>query len=131
MPPKGLPRPNETELKAVALDRERIRPGGPACQADRGTSQRATESCGVNNTVRDLWESISDPRIVFLRMIRLRASITLGDVLSLSPVLMEKYLAAAEKVSRRALFGPEVMKPALVRYQPPSAAAQWHCRRLL
>jgi hypothetical protein len=39
----------------------------------------------------------------------------IGDVLSLSPVLMEKYLAAAEKISRTAIFGSEPLKPTLVR----------------
>lgn len=39
----------------------------------------------------------------------------IGDVLSLSPVLMEKYLAAAEKISRTAVFGSEPLKPSLVR----------------
>jgi len=39
----------------------------------------------------------------------------IGAVLSLSPVLMEKYLAAAERISRTAIFGIEPMKPTLVR----------------
>ncbi len=30
----------------------------------------------------------------------------IGDVLSLSPALMEKYVTAADRVARRALFGP-------------------------
>ena len=43
----------------------------------------------------------------------------IGDVLSLSPVLMEKYLAAAEKISRTAIFGVEPLKPTLVRLRSP------------
>ena len=39
----------------------------------------------------------------------------IGDVLSLSPVLMEKYLAAAEKIARTAVYGPEQLKPSLTR----------------
>src|SRR5262249_14135032 len=39
----------------------------------------------------------------------------IADVLSLSPVLMEKYVSAADKVSRVALFGPPVLKPTLTR----------------
>ena len=38
----------------------------------------------------------------------------IADVLSISPVLMEKYLTAAEKISRTAIFGNEPMKPTLV-----------------
>src|SRR4029078_8253641 len=43
----------------------------------------------------------------------------IGDVLSLSPALMEKYLSAAEKIARTALFGAEPLKATLVRYRPP------------
>ena len=38
-----------------------------------------------------------------------------GDVLSLSPALMEKYLTAAERVSRLALFGPTRLTPTVTR----------------
>jgi hypothetical protein len=41
-----------------------------------------------------------------------------GDVLSLSIVLMEKYLAAAEVVARTAVYGPQSVKPVTARYQP-------------
>src|SRR5262249_33289008 len=43
----------------------------------------------------------------------------IGDVLSLSPALMEKYMAAAEKLARTAVFGAEPLKPTLVRLQSP------------
>src|SRR5262249_1417145 len=43
----------------------------------------------------------------------------IGDVLSLSPALMEKYIAAAERVVRTAVFGYETIKPTLVRLQSP------------
>jgi hypothetical protein len=43
----------------------------------------------------------------------------IGDVLSLSPVLLEKYLTAAEKISRTAIFGIEPLKPTLVRLRSP------------
>lgn len=38
----------------------------------------------------------------------------IADVLSISSVLMEKYLTAAEKISRAAIFGNEPMQPTLV-----------------
>ena len=40
-------------------------------------------------------------------------------MLTLSPLLMEKYLSAAENVSRLALQGPD-SKPLLMRHQPPN-----------
>src|SRR6185295_16252724 len=43
---------------------------------------------------------------------------TIGDVLSLSVVQMEKYLSAAETVARTAVYGPQSIKPVTARYQP-------------
>ena len=39
----------------------------------------------------------------------------IGDVLSLSPALMEKYLSAADRVARAAVFGIPEMTPTLIR----------------
>src|ERR1700731_873658 len=39
----------------------------------------------------------------------------IGDVLSLSPVLMEKYLAAAEKIAKAAIVADQLPKPSLVK----------------
>jgi hypothetical protein len=43
----------------------------------------------------------------------------IADVLSLSPLLMENYLNAAEQVARMAVFGPSHMQPTVVRYTTP------------
>src|SRR6185295_8605758 len=43
---------------------------------------------------------------------------TIGDVLSLSVVQMEIYLSAAETVARTAVYGPQVSKATMARYQP-------------
>jgi len=66
-----------------------------------------------NNTVRDLTGVDLQPADDFPQDDSGYGFDNIGDVLSLSPVLMEKYLAAAEKVARAAVFGPEPMKPAL------------------
>src|SRR5204863_7047535 len=72
-----------------------------------------------NNTIRDLLDLDFRAADDFPQDDSGYGFDNIGDVLSLSPVLMEKYLKAAETVSRYALFGPEAMKPAMVRYQPP------------
>jgi hypothetical protein len=41
----------------------------------------------------------------------------IGDVLSLSPVLMEHYLNAAEKAARFVVFGPPPMRATVAKYQ--------------
>jgi len=43
---------------------------------------------------------------------------TVGGTLSVSPVLVEKYLVAAETVARATLFGPAPMKPERTAHQP-------------
>jgi hypothetical protein len=43
----------------------------------------------------------------------------ISDALSISPLLMERYLAAAERVARMAVFGPPALRPAVMRYQTP------------
>ena len=44
-----------------------------------------------------------------------------GDVLSLSPALMERYLTAAERVARAALFGPDAPGPGARAARRPRA----------
>ena len=48
----------------------------------------------------------------------------IGDVLSLSPVLMEKYLAAAEKIARRAIVADPPPKPTHERIEHAPVAAE-------
>jgi hypothetical protein len=47
-----------------------------------------------------------------------------GDVLSLSPALMERYMTAAERVARTALMGPPPLKPSVVRLQSVRSKVQ-------
>ncbi len=48
----------------------------------------------------------------------------IGDVLSLSPLLMEHYLDAAEDAARAAVFGPRAIHPTTVRYANSRRAAR-------
>jgi hypothetical protein len=47
-----------------------------------------------------------------------------GDVLSLSPALMERYVTAGERVARAALFGPDPPRPGLVRLEATRARVE-------
>ena len=47
-----------------------------------------------------------------------------GDVLSLSPALMEKYLIAADRNARAAIYGPEPTAPGLVRVSSSRARVE-------
>jgi mono/diheme cytochrome c family protein len=121
MPPKGMPRPNETELKAVIgwIESEFAR-ADRLIKPDPGrVTARRLNRAEYNNTVHDLLGVSFRPADDFPQDDSGYGFDNIGDVLSLSPVLMEKYLAAAERAARAALFGPEQIKPTLVQLRPP------------
>ncbi|MCI0391605.1 MAG: DUF1592 domain-containing protein [Acidobacteria bacterium] len=121
MPPKGVPRPNEAELKAVIrwIESEFAR-ADRLVKPDPGrVTARRLNRAEYNNTVRDLLGVDLRPANDFPQDDSGYGFDNIGDVLSLSPVLMEKYLAAAEKVARTAVFGHEMLKPTLVQYRLP------------
>ena len=118
MPPKGIPRPAADQIAAVTnwvdssyarIDRDT--PADPG----RVTAHRLNRY-EYNNTVRDLLG------------LELRASDdfpvdpygygfdNIGDVLSLSPMLTEKYMKAAEHIASIAIPSSKPMKPIMTRY---------------
>lgn len=117
MPPEGAPRPAQTELRSVVTWIEAEFNGAEqAAKRDPGrVTVRRLNRAEYNNTVRDLLGVSLRPADDFPQDDSGYGFDNIGDVLSLSPVLMEKYLAAAEKVARAAVFGPEPMKPSLTR----------------
>ena len=68
-----------------------------------------------NNTIRDLLGVDLSPADDFPQDDSGYGFDNIGDVLSVSPVLMERYLLAAERLARTAVFGPEPLKPTLER----------------
>ncbi|HTE20196.1 MAG TPA: DUF1587 domain-containing protein, partial [Armatimonadota bacterium] len=121
MPPKGLPRPPEAEVKAVTgwISGEFQRLEGQSRPDPGRVTARRLNRAEYNNTVRDLLGVDFRPADDFPQDDSGYGFDNIGDVLSLSPVLMEKYLTAAERVARTALFGPEEMKPTVVQLRPP------------
>ncbi len=121
MPPKGMPRPDPEQLRAVTgwieaeFDRaDKLAP----VEAGRVTARRLNRA-EYNNTVRDLLGVDTHPADAFPQDDSGYGFDDIGDVLSLPPVLMEKYLTAAEKISRVALLGPDPMKPTVVKLSDP------------
>jgi len=117
MPPEEEPQPPEHQRPAVAgwlskeLDRiDKLTPPDPG----RVTARRLNRT-EYNNTVRDLLGVDIRPADDFPQDDAGYGFDNIADVLSLSPVLMEKYVSAADKVSRVALFGPPILKPTLTR----------------
>ena len=72
-----------------------------------------------NNTVRDLLGVNFHPADDFPQDDSGYGFDNIGDALSLSPVLMEKYLDAAESATHTAIFGQGKLTPTVMRHQPP------------
>ena len=128
MPPEGEPRPNDEELETINswLD--------TALLADnRGAGRvaiRRLNRAEYNNTIRDLIGLDLHPADEFPSDDVGYGFDNIGEVLSTPPVLLEMYLAAAEKVIGEAFRSPEVrqrlMNPpintiprAFRKYKPP------------
>ena len=118
MPPPGSQKPSKQEVAAVVAWIEgsfgRLREtGGPA----HVTSRRLNRA-EYNNTVRDLLGVALRPADEFPLDDAGYGFDNIGDVLSVSPLLMEKYMAAARKLSQAAIYGEPVLpKPTkLIRF---------------
>ena len=117
MPPIEEDQPPEEQRQAVAtwLEREferidRVTPPDPG----RVTARRLNRT-EYDNTIRDLLGVDLHPADDFPQDDSGYGFDNIADVLSLSPVLMEKYLSAADRVARVALFGVPHLDPTLVR----------------
>lgn len=120
MPPAGLPQPSPEDRTAVVaaihaeIERiDELTPPNPG----RVTARRLNR-VEYNNTMRDLVGVTFRPADDFPQDDSGYGFDNIGDALSLSPVLMEKYLSAAESISRRVLFGVKELEPALTRFDP-------------
>ena len=126
MPPKGMPRPKPETIAAVTnWIEEQFAIADRTTPVDPGhlTAHRLNR-VEYDNTIRDLLG------------VNLKASAdfpaddsgygfdNIGDVLSTSPVLMEKYLNAATKIANRAIPPDTLPKATRVRYSPERGSAE-------
>lgn len=117
MPPAGSPRLSKEELAAVVgwIESSIVREGptGPG----RVTAHRLNR-VEYNNTIRDLLGVTLRPADEFPLDDAGYGFDNIGDVLSVSPLLMEKYITAARRLSTAAVFGENApAKPTkLIRY---------------
>jgi mono/diheme cytochrome c family protein len=121
MPPKGMPRPKPEDVTATTgwieaqfdeMDRN--------AKPDPGhlTAHRLNRT-EYNNTVRDLLAVKFKPAADFPADDSGFGFDNIGDALSVSPILMEKYLAAAKKIATEAIsIGNAIPKPTQTRYSP-------------
>ncbi|HWA09684.1 MAG TPA: DUF1592 domain-containing protein [Opitutaceae bacterium] len=120
MPPKDQPRPDAGQLGATTrwLAGEFDRQDASAPPSVGHVAVRRLNRSEYDNTVRDLLGVDFHPGDDFPPDDSGYGFDNNGDVLSLSPLLMEKYLKAAEKVARTAVFGVEPLKPSSYTHQP-------------
>jgi hypothetical protein len=127
MPPAGAKRPSAREMEvlnrwldAVALATDCKGPKDPG----RVTIRRLNRA-EYNNTIRDLVGVNFQPAKDFPADDVGYGFDNIGDVLSLPPLLMEKYLAAAEKIIDAALKSPDSRRRLLPRH-PRERGAMYH-----
>jgi hypothetical protein len=119
MPPRGLPRPTESEYAAFSqsledsLDRAAAahpNPGRPAIHRLNRTE--------YSNAIRDLLALDTQPGAALPGDNTSFGFDNIADVLSMSPALLERYVSVARSVSRLAI-GDLNAKPVKDYYEPP------------
>jgi hypothetical protein len=120
MPPKGLPRPKPEEVASVTNwieqqfeQADRTTPADPG----RLTAHRLNR-VEYDNTIRDLLVVRFKPAADFPADDSGYGFDNIGDVLSVSPVLMEKYLNAATAIANRAIPSDTLPRPTRMRFSP-------------
>ncbi len=114
MPPEDKPRPEQVEIdKFVAIINELFDEADLHAKPDPGrVTVRRLNRTEYNNTVRDLMYIDFNAAEDFPSDDIGHGFDNIGDVLTMSPVLMERYLAAAETIVQKAiLVGPPPPPP--------------------
>ncbi|MBX7166204.1 MAG: DUF1592 domain-containing protein [Pirellulales bacterium] len=119
MPPEGEERPSQ-EVATAMLDRFEALLSTLACAGPRDPGRvtvRRLNRVEYNNTIRDLVGIDYHGADDFPSDDVGYGFDNIGDVLSLSPVLLEKYLAAAEEITSRAIVTDDPSRPRRVRLE--------------
>ncbi|MBM3787682.1 MAG: DUF1592 domain-containing protein [Acidobacteria bacterium] len=121
MPPPGFPKPASDAVKSVThwLEAEFARQDRTAKPDAGRVSARRLNRAEYNNTIRDLLGVDNNPAGDFPADTAAFGFDNISDALTLPPALMEKYVDAAERAVRTAIFGPEKRKPAAIHYPAP------------
>src|SRR2546425_688383 len=99
MPPPGSPAPPKPDIAAVTAWIEKSLGRSPQTSEPGRVTSRRLNRAEYNNTVRDLLGVWLRPADEFPLDDAGYGFDNIGDVLSVSPLLMDKYVAAARKLS--------------------------------
>lgn len=107
MPPPGSPQPTDASRKATLTAIQRIFAKAPPLPPDPGrVTMRRLNRAEYDNTIRDLLFIDFKPSADFPNDDVGYGFDNIGDVLTLSPLLFEKYLNAAERAAAQAIELP-------------------------
>ena len=129
MPPAGLPRPDAAVRAAFiqslegALDAESAahpNPGRPAIHR--------LNRAEFSNAVRDVFDLDINAAALLPVDDSGYGFDNIGDVLSVSPALLDRYLSVARKISRLAIGDPTI-KPVEDAFEPRRAPGRWRRQR--
>jgi Protein of unknown function (DUF1592)/Protein of unknown function (DUF1588)/Protein of unknown function (DUF1587)/Protein of unknown function (DUF1585)/Protein of unknown function (DUF1595) len=120
MPPKGMPRPPQPQMEALIQYLQ-----GEFDKADRNVkpdpgrvTARRLNRAEYSNTIRDLLAVDFHAEKDFPTDDSGDGFDNMADILSVSPLLMEKYLTAAERIAARAIYADPLPKPVQAQYGP-------------
>ena len=118
MPPKGIPRPAvasvDAMVKQIQAEYEKIDRNTPA-DPGRVTARRLNRN-EYSNTIRDLLAVEFRANKDFPTDDSGYGFDNIADILTISPILMEKYVTAAEAIAAKAIGADPLPKPVEVEY---------------
>ena len=124
MPPRGLPRPDPAVAKAFTLSLEAALDHSAATNPNPGRPAiHRLNRVEYSNAVRDLLALDIDPGLSLPPDDSGYGFDNIGDVLSVSPVLLERYISLARKISRLAVGDPAI-QPSVDEYAVPVSLSQ-------
>jgi mono/diheme cytochrome c family protein len=130
MPPMNKPQPNREELKILStwVDSNLAKLSQPTGQRDPGrVTIHRLNRVEYNNTIRDLVGIDFHAADDFPSDDVGYGFDNIGDVLSMAPILMEKYLDAAERIVAKAFQTPDARKR--IMFRQPTENTRIECAR--
>jgi hypothetical protein len=124
MPPSGARRPERSVLDGFAAELEgRLDKAAPAGAALHAPSLHRLNRAEYANAVRDLIAIDVDVKSLLPGDASSEGFDNIAEALEISPSLVQGYVSAAMKISRRAV-GDRTASPSVATYSPPGALAQ-------
>ena len=132
MPPAGSPAPTKAQRDTLVNWIQTTTTSADCLLNDPGhVTLRRLNRAEYNNTVRDLCGVDIHPADAFPNDDVGYGFDNIGDVLSISPLLMEKYVAVAAKVAHATMGGQSKLMEQLDTFDPPDATRSTVARKFL